>query len=138
MKNKLLYLLFATFIFASCSKEKKTENNLIGTWNAIVMTAEDDIDGTPLDLIAMGESMTLSFFECSAGGLCPITVVLSLDGDLETFETHYVVNVSGETMGIVITFEEGIKIIELTSDKLIISTPSFVHGNNLYVELDKV
>lgn len=85
----------------------------------------------------MGESMSLNFSECDAVDFCPVTVLLSLDGDIETFETNYVVNTGGASMGIVVTFEDEITIIESTGDKLIISTPTFVHGNNLYAELDK-
>ena len=138
MKTYLLFLLSIPFFFASCNKEKNTENKLIGTWNATIMTAVDDIDGTPLDLIALGESMTLKFQECDINGLCPVQVDLSLDGDIEIFETHYVVDPSGDSMAIVYTFESEITIIELTDEKLIISSPTFVHGNDLYVELDKV
>ncbi len=137
MKNKLIYLLFAGLLFASCSKEKKAKNNLLGKWNATVMTAVDDIDGSALNLIAMGESMTLDFKDCGTDGLCPVTVELSLDGDIEVFETHYVLDSSGDSMAIVYTFESEVTIIELSSDKLIISSPTFVYGNDLYVELEK-
>ena len=40
-------------------------------------------------------------------------------------------------MAIVYTFESEVTIIELSSDKLIISSPTFVYGNDLYVELEK-
>jgi hypothetical protein len=137
MKNNILVLFLAVLVMMSCTKEAETENKLIGTWHAVVMTAVDDIDGTPLDLIAMGESMTLRFEECGVDGQCQAIVELSLDGDIEIFDPIYVVDASGNSMAIPITFPEEITIVELTADKLIISTPSFVYGNDLYVELDK-
>lgn len=137
MKNKLIYLLLVGLLIASCSKEKKAKNNLIGKWNAKVMTAVDEIDGSPLDLIAMGESMTLDFKDCGNDGFCPVTVELSLDGEIEVFETHYILDSSGDSMTILYTFESEVTIIELSSDELIISSPTFVYGNDLYVELEK-
>ena len=83
MKNNRLVLFLSMLVFVSCTKEGESENNLIGTWHAVVITAVDDIDGTPLDLIAMGESMTFRFEACGLDGQCQAIVELSLDGDIE-------------------------------------------------------
>lgn len=83
MKNNILVLFLSMLVFVSCTKEGELENNLIGTWHAVVITAVDDIDGTPLDLIAIGESMTLRFEACGLDGQCQAIVELSLDGDIE-------------------------------------------------------
>ncbi len=138
MKNQFLTLCIVLLPILSCSKKASVSNNIIGKWNAIVMTAIDADNGLPLDLIALGESMSLEFQECGTDGLCPVDVILSLDGDLELFEPYYILNENGESMVIPITFEAEIEIIQLNSSELIIRTPTFIYGNDLYVELQKV
>lgn len=136
IKNALI-LTCLLVALGSCKKEKtKTKDKLEGTWVAVSMTATE-FDGSSLDLIAAGESMKMTFDNCSDDIACPVVTELSLDGDIESFNSLYTITEDGTQMGIAYTFEETITIESLTETSLSIYTPEFVYGTDFYATLEK-
>lgn len=134
MKN-FFGVLVLLLILTACKKDS-VKKNLKGTWTATSMTAIDFL-GSEIDLIASGESMRMTFENCADESGCPVSVELSLDGDIEVFNTAYTLMEEETKMGIAFTFEEIITIEELTESSLKIYTPSFVYGDEFRATLTK-